>query len=340
MMTVVIRILLGLALFLAAGAAAAQDDPYGEEEAPPGTDEAVDETPDEAPDGETATDETEPGETDETEADEAPTDEAATDEVEPELEGPEEREEPELEEPYIPPVEDDRVEYDDPALEEALESIPDGKPFGKGEMELGFSLAMAGIEDKYYVGLGAAYDYYVVNGLAPGLSISYTTDFGTTDFADSFTALPFLKWVFYRSAKFSPYVMIDAGKEWQWAGAYPVHSWIAGAGFGAHIGIGSHVMINLSILFQHHWYDDPFVQDYQDKDIYKDGDGYEYLCSDTSTCDLDGWEFVDADNDGYIDGMCDPDDPSANCAPIVDDRKDLDRAWVYPIINLGVSIMF
>ncbi len=244
-----------------------------------------------------------------------------------------------LEEPFIPEIEDDRVEYDDDALEDALEEVSDGKPFGKGEKELGIGLGMAGYGDNYYIGIGASFAYYVIKGLAPGLSLNYTTDFGSTEMADSITVLPYLKWVFFRSHKFSPYVVVDAGKEWQWAGQYPAHSWIAGAGFGAHIGIGKHVMINVSILFQHHWYDDPRVNEYPDDKVYTDDNGYDFWCGGLGTCNLDGWEYS-VDTQNYITGLCeDPTDPDT-CAEPISDKKDIEREWIYPIINLGVSIMF
>jgi hypothetical protein len=214
-------------------------------------------------------------------------------------------------EPFLPNL-DDRAEYDDAALEEALDEVPDGRPFAKGEMELGVGLGMAGYGDQYYMMLGAAFGYYVVNGLAPGLDVNYTTDFDSAGFADSVTLLPFLKWVFYRGKKFSPYVIGGAGREFQWAGDYPVHSWIAGLGFGAHIGIGSHVMIKIQIMFMHHWYDETAIHGQRD-------------------AILDCGHYIDGNGDSL--GILAPE----TCTR---ENDDVGREWIYPIINLGASFMF
>lgn len=300
MMNRSITTLISLAMIAMPVLATAQEDPYAEEEKPAG--ESVTETETDVETDADAGPETEV----EPETDAGLETDAETEtEVEPEAE-------PVLEEPYIPPLEDDRVDYDDDALEEALENIPDGKPFGKGDMELGVGLGMSGYGDQYYMMLGAAFGYYVINGLAPGIDINYTTDFGSTDFSDSITLLPFLKWVFYRSHKFSPYIIGGAGREFQWAGAFPVHSWLAGLGFGAHIGIGSHVVIKIQMMFLHHWYDDPMVKGWPDDKVF---------CG----------NYVDGNGDDT--GILAPE----TCTT---ENNDVNREWIYPIITLGVSFMF
>ena len=93
---------------------------------------------------------------------------------------PAEAEEPVLEEPFVPDVEledDDDYGYEDDALQEALDDLPDGKPFAKGDIELGLGLGGYGSGDYFQLTIGGAFAYYVVNRLAPGIDLSYLTTF-------------------------------------------------------------------------------------------------------------------------------------------------------------------
>ena len=245
--------------------------------------------------------------------------------------------EPELEEPFLPepPVE---PAFDDGAQPQPLDDLPDGKPFAKGDMEPGVGLAFAGYGGDYYMMIGASFAYYVVNHFAPGLEVSYGTDFGSANIPDSVTLLPFAKFVILRSTKFAPYLIALAGREVQFNGYNSVHSWIVGAGAGVHIGLGEHVALRIQITFQHHWYDDLRIRVFDDDRIYKDSEGQEYLCDSAGACDLDGWVQA-ADDEGYL-ILCNPEDPTDCVDAIRSDKSDLTHGWIFPIISIGMSFSF
>ena len=107
--------------------------------------------------------------------------------------------------------------------------------------------------------------------------------------------------------------MVAGGREFQWAGDYPVDSWIVGPGVGAYIGAGKRIVINIEVLFLHYWYDDPRVVGWPDDSIYEDEDGNTYYCTGNQP---------------------------ETCTTEVDDKKDRDREWIFPIISLGVGFLF
>lgn len=247
-------------------------------------------------------------------------------------------EEPVLDEPFVP--EDPLiVPYDDGAQPPpASADLDDGKPFAKGDMEPGFGLGFLGYGDLFYMSIGGSFAYYVVNRLAPGLEVSYGTDFGSADIPDSVTLLPFLKFVILRNARFAPYLIALAGREFEFNGYNAVHSWIVGGGAGVHIGIGEHVAIRIQLTFQHHWYDDAVISGYDDDRLYKDDEGNEYPCPSGTSCgELDDWLPVDA-TDGTP-CFVDPDDPE-NYTCAVGDKKDLTHDWIFPIISVGMAFSF
>ena len=222
----------------------------------------------------------------------------------PEAEGAQEAEP--LLEPHVP-----GLEYADSNDPEPMEDMVDLKPFSRGDMEVGPVLGVAGFGGDYMMILGGMFAYYVVNHLAPGIEITYTTDFGSAGYADSVRMLPFLKFVILRSTSFAPYIFVAGGREFQWGSDFAVHSWILGPGFGAHVGVGKFAVLNLQVLFLHYWYDDPMVVRYRDSDIFTDETGKDFLCGSDGICDLE-----------------------------VDDKKDLNREWIYPVLSIGVSFMF
>lgn len=251
-------------------------------------------------------------------------------------------EEPELDEPFVPGAEPAAAPgpaYDDAAPGEATpEEPPDGRPFAQGDMEPGAGFGFAGYGSLYYMMIGASFAYYVVNGFAPGLGIQYGTDFGSADVPDDVTILPFAKFVMYRSPKFAPYVIALGGREFEFAGESPVHSWIVGGGLGAHIGFGRHFSLRIEVTFQHHWYDDPRIRGYDDGRLYKDADGNEYPCPSGVACgDLGGW--VPAEAEGGEACLC-SDDTCAVYVCETEDKSDLTHEWIFPIVTIGAAFVF
>jgi len=249
--------------------------------------------------------------------------------------GAAEPEEPVLEEPFVPdaPAE---PPYDDAAKPASPEAYDDGKPFAKGDMEPGPVLGFVGYDRTYYMIVGGWFAYYVVNRLAPGLEVTYGTDFGSADIPDSVTLLPFLKFVILRSTKFAPYIIALGGREFQFNGYNAVHSWIVGGGIGMHIGLGSHVALRVEVTFQHHWYDDPRIRGVDDGRLYTDEYGNEFACPDSS-CNWDDWEHpTDTEGNPVEDMMC----LGTTCVNSTNDKGDLTHEWVFPIISVGMSFSF
>jgi hypothetical protein len=244
---------------------------------------------------------------------------------------------PVLDEAFIPGMDDSpAVAYDDPDTAEQTD-IPDGKPFAKGEMEPGLGLAMAGSGGQFLLGLNGSFAYYVINRLAPGIQLDYITDFGA-EYPDSITLLPFLKFVLIRSTKFAPYLIAGFGREFQWGASAPyvaTDSWVLALGLGARIGLGEHVAVNVQLLFDHHWYSDPWIRVYKDSDIWKSNSGQTYACGSTNCSD---WTEITVGGYQYLcpDGATSTD----QCAQAVDDEADLDRQWIYPIITIGMTFIF
>ena len=262
---------------------------------------------------------------------------------------------PDLGTPFVPgaapAAEPPDVKYDDDAkAAPAAADVPDGKPYAKGDMEPSLGFGFAGYDSAYFMMLGGSFAYYVANRFAPGIEVSYGTDFGSADIPDDVTLLPFAKFVILRSTKFAPYLIAQAGREFEFAGYNAVHSWIVGMGAGAHIGLGSHFLLKIEVTFQHHWYDDKRIRGYDDKHIYRAADGSDYLCDSASSCDLDGWvsdeEPVPESADQVYPVLCDPNDPAyqsgdtSGCAHLVNDKKDLTHEWIYPIVTLGAAFLF
>ena len=168
-------------------------------------------------------------------------------------------------EPWVPEAEEAADAAYEEALREAYEEALayDDRPFGKGAMELGFGLGGWGGGGDFTLSVGAAFAYYVVNGLAPGLQIDYQTTFSDFEYPQSFTLLPFLKYVFYRSHSFSPFLVVAGGREFQWAGTddpdkgyAAIGSWIAGGGPGVHIGFGRRFGLSIQVLFLYYFFDE------------------------------------------------------------------------------------
>lgn len=229
------------------------------------------------------------------------------------------QQEPPPPEPYLPPAPSPSVQdtvprdgaYEDEA-QSGQEEPPDTEPYAKGDMEAGVGLGAYGNGTDFYLSVGGLFAYYVVARLAPGLDLQYTTVFSDYDYPDSFTLLPFLKFVIMRSTRFAPYVVATGGREFQWGGDYKTDAWIAGGGVGAHIGIVEHFAIKVQLLLLYYWYDNTRVYGYKDSHVAEDETGQ------------------------YIEGTCD----GQPCRIYVDDEKDLAAELVFPVITVGMAFTF
>lgn len=238
--------------------------------------------------------------------------------------------------PYLPGMElpdDDpgAAVYEDEADADD-DDLPDGKPFAKGDMEVGLGLGGFGGSEYFVLGLGGTFAYYVVNRFAPGIDLSYTHTFSDRrEYPDSLTTLPFLKFVIIRSTKFAPYVMVAGGRDFQWGGSSnptkgirAADAWIFGGGLGAHIGIGDHFAIKLQILALYYWYDDTRVSGFKDSvftETDENGDKYAWV------------------DDDYNVG-CDPNTEECYQYFKKDDWKDKDGELFFPLITIGFAFFF
>lgn len=252
---------------------------------------------------------------------------------------PEEVEEPVLEEPFVPDVEieDDAYDdddYQDDALQEALDNLPDGKPFAKGDIELGLGLGAGGSGDYFQLSVGGAFAYYVVNRLAPGIDLHYTHIFSSDwEYPDSFTVLPFLKFVMLRSTKFAPYLILAGGRDFQWGGSddwgkgvQAMAAWILGGGAGAHIGLGRHVALKIQLLALYYWYDETKIVGVDDSwyndELPETGEQVALIDENDKPCD-EGQEGCNS----YL--------SKSN-----DAGKDRDGKLFFPVISIGIAFMF
>jgi hypothetical protein len=235
-----------------------------------------------------------------------------------------------------PLIEETEPRYEELSIDDKKDEKQARKMAALKNLEPGLGLGISSWGGDYTMQINASVGYYVLNWLQPGLELSYITDFGTSGIPDSFRILPFIRFVLFRGKAFAPYAMVAGGREFQWAGNYPVDAWIVGPGVGAYIAAGKHVVVNIQVLFLHYWYDDPRVVGYPDDSLYTDDNGGTYPCPD-GHCDLDGWDpVVDQNGDAWL---CE-DLNTGDCVPEVNDKKDLDREWIYPIISLGVGFLF
>jgi hypothetical protein len=203
-------------------------------------------------------------------------------------------------------------------------------PFAQGDMELGLGLGLAGGSEVFYLGLGGAFAYYVVNRLAPGIDLQYTKIFSDFEYPDSFRLLPFLKFVILRNARFAPYLIVAGGHEFQWGGSQnptkgvrETDAWIFGGGAGAHIGLGEHFAIKIQLLALYYWYTQKKIFGLDDTWFDDELDG-------------EAVAFVD-------DGLkpCDEGDPG--CTSYYSrsgDTKDRDGELFFPLVTIGMAFFF
>jgi hypothetical protein len=144
-----------------------------------------------------------------------------------------------------------------PPSEEQEEDEFDDRPWGQGTIVPGIGLGL-GFASDYTVlsfSLGAA--YYVLDGLAVGLSIGDTIFFYSDALDEAFPGFsdeiptnvfritPTVQYVFYRSHSVSPYVVAGVGPVFYNHGGGVIGEWLAGV--GAYIGLGGPVALDLGV---------------------------------------------------------------------------------------------
>jgi hypothetical protein len=232
-------------------------------------------------------------------------------------------------------------------------------PFAKGDMEAGLGFGLAGNGDVFYLGVGLEYAYYVIDRLAPGISLLYTHIFSdqeytsgnssfSIEYPDSFRILPFLKFVIMRSRSVAPYIIVTGGYEFEWGGDTAVNAGILGGGAGVHVGLGKHVAINIELLGLHYWYEETKIYGFTDGTLPRhevaEGElGDTYWCPE---CDNPLADDYVATDDDFVVKAPGTDGKRYNCTngdnncEYVDDDKDQDREWHFPLITIGVSFFF
>ena len=149
-----------------------------------------------------------------------------------------------------------------------------GLPFGKGEMSLAVGLGGYG-SDGFTLTAGAIFDYYVIDRLAPGMEITYQATFGDVKHPQDLSLFPYLKYVFIRSNRIAPYLLVGGGRTLEWGGAAPelnartgefngyapVGSWFTGLGGGIIIGVGMRLRIQVQLLAMYRVFDEEIWSD-------------------------------------------------------------------------------
>lgn len=135
----------------------------------------------------------------------------------------------------------------------------DGKPFGKGTPRFSLGVGAGFSESLTVVSIGASGGYFIVNGLEVGGQIDNTfliwgpetkAEFPRINKevpSNVFRVTPTLRWVFFRTRWFSPYVRAGVGPTILNNGAGVLGHWLAQP--GAFIGVGKHVFIDVGVSF-------------------------------------------------------------------------------------------
>jgi len=128
-------------------------------------------------------------------------------------------------------------------LDEKGPEIPPSLPYSQWDMEIQAILGMSFLSSSgITLDVGASYELYVIDSLAPGVETWYEYN---SDGPDALFLLPFLKWVFYRSWDFAPYVVAQGGRVFVFEGG--TDAWAAGGGVGLVWFFSSHVGLSLEL---------------------------------------------------------------------------------------------
>ncbi|MCP4677130.1 MAG: hypothetical protein GY854_16775 [Deltaproteobacteria bacterium] len=228
-------------------------------------------------------------------------------------------------EPSIPDKEEPD-EIDESQFPDMDEELEEDLPFNKGMWEIGPILAMAGSSDYFYLGVGALFDYFVMDRLAPGIELTYTHLFLSQDYGYSephtLTAMPFLKFMIMRSWSVSPYILVAGAYQHEWGSDFAVSGWGIGGGGGVYVFFSKRVALNIRLLFLYYWYSDKKVYLYND-DVFATAE------KDPNTDEETGEWYFEREENGQTIRYYKSDD--------VKDRKS---EPVFPLISFGISIFF
>jgi len=139
---------------------------------------------------------------------------------------------------YVPPVPPSSTAKPDPGDDDEIDedeftgftqNIDEERlPYSQWDMELQVILGMSFLGySGTTIDVGASFDVFVIDGLAPGVQTWYEYN---SDWPDALFLLPFLKWVFYRSWDFAPYLIAQGGRAFVFENG--VDAWLAGGGIG------------------------------------------------------------------------------------------------------------
>jgi hypothetical protein len=121
------------------------------------------------------------------------------------------------------------------------------RPFGKGVVNFGGAAAFgSGPDGDFAFTFGANLGYFAQPGLEPGLSLELTVGGGSVQ--TQLTSLAYLRWIFYRSYGFSPYVKAAGGGLFVFGESDTLSLALWGGGGGFVIGLGGRLALNIEAL--------------------------------------------------------------------------------------------
>ena len=250
-----------------------------------------------------------------------------------------------------PPAPPPAPEVDEGALPPA--ETADMLPFGKGSMEVSLGVSLSGNGTENYLGVAGRFAYYVRDRLAPGIDVRYThifvDDAANYEYPESMTFLPFLKFVLTRKSV-APYVLATGGYEAEWGADNAVNAWILGLGAGVHVTVAKRVRINIELTALHYWYSDTKIYWYNDNDLLRvDSDKSQKMFKSDCNSNPDvcykrkqndnipegGILLTDSEKNEYI---CEDEELCGENT--FNDKKDVKREWFFPLISVGVGVVF
>lgn len=136
-----------------------------------------------------------------------------------------------------------------------------GRPFARGTVIPRLGVGFGYSQDLFSIGWGVGAGYYVVNGLELGASVGGTHLIWNRNIKATYPGIadklpgtlieitPHLRYVFYRSQWFSPYLLAGVGPTFLThnAPAPTIGHWTAGP--GVYIGLGRYVFLDIGVRF-------------------------------------------------------------------------------------------
>jgi len=143
----------------------------------------------------------------------------------------------------------------------ALAEPPDERPWGRGVLRPSFGLSAGGLfnQETATLGFGLGFNYFIVNGLSAGLSLSDTIFIYRSAFKAQYPGIettlptnmievtPTVQYVFFRSRRFSPYVYGGVGPVFFNHGAGTHGQWVGGP--GAYLNVTGPLYVSVGVGF-------------------------------------------------------------------------------------------